>query len=191
MAAGLLRAVSRLLDLSVLPVEPLLRFLSMCCLSLLAMLITLQQELPAETNHKRYVYPVSAILYWCLEIIPPWYEILPFTGAVCCLLDNLPQLDLKHLQGGNLGSLCVSIEHHSTSSSNGSAVDAGWRSEWGRVASARTDPVNAAAACTASQPAAGQFHSATRDHTTPHGKHNLDIERCLYSLERDILYVYL
>ncbi|KAG7242037.1 hypothetical protein INR49_024082 [Caranx melampygus] len=53
MAAGLLRAVSRLLDLSVLPIEPVLRFLSQCCLSLLALLITLQQEAPAETNHKR------------------------------------------------------------------------------------------------------------------------------------------
>ncbi|KAF1387890.1 hypothetical protein PFLUV_G00084620 [Perca fluviatilis] len=53
MAAGLLRAVSRLLDLSVLPIEPVLRFLSLCCLSLLALLITLEQELPAETNHKR------------------------------------------------------------------------------------------------------------------------------------------
>lgn len=55
MAAGLLRAVSRLLDLSVLPIEPVLRFLSHCCLSLLALLITLQQEAPAETNHKRSV----------------------------------------------------------------------------------------------------------------------------------------
>ncbi|KAM6910385.1 testis-expressed protein 10 homolog isoform 1-T2 [Xenentodon cancila] len=53
MAAGLLRAVSRLLDLSVLPIEPVLRFLSQCCLSLLALLVTLQQEAPAETNHKR------------------------------------------------------------------------------------------------------------------------------------------
>ncbi|XP_036929268.1 testis-expressed protein 10 homolog [Acanthopagrus latus] len=53
MAAGLLRAVARLLDLSVLPIEPVVRFLSQCCLSLLALLITLQQELPSETNHKR------------------------------------------------------------------------------------------------------------------------------------------
>ncbi|XP_068180674.1 testis-expressed protein 10 homolog [Antennarius striatus] len=53
MAAGLLRAVSRLVDLSILPVEPMLRFLSQCCLSLLALLITLQQDLPTETNHKR------------------------------------------------------------------------------------------------------------------------------------------
>lgn len=101
---------------------------------------------------------------------------LPMVWAVWCLFDNLPQPDLKHLQGGNLGSLCVSIEHHSTPSSNGSAVDAGWRSEWGRAASAWTDPVNAAAACAASQPAAGQLHSATRDHTTLHGEHSLDID---------------
>ncbi|XP_068616452.1 testis-expressed protein 10 homolog [Brachionichthys hirsutus] len=53
MAAGLLRAVSRLVDLSVLPIEPMLRFLSQCCLSLLALLIALQQDLPTETNHKR------------------------------------------------------------------------------------------------------------------------------------------
>ncbi|CAG6015494.1 unnamed protein product [Menidia menidia] len=53
MATGLLRAVSRLLDLSVLPVEPVVRFLSHCLLSLLALLLALQQEAPTETNHKR------------------------------------------------------------------------------------------------------------------------------------------
>lgn len=53
LVAGLLRAVARLLDLSVLPIEPVLRFLSQCCLSLMALLITLQQEAPTETNHKR------------------------------------------------------------------------------------------------------------------------------------------
>lgn len=52
MAAGLLKAVSRLIDLSVLPGEPVLRFLCQCCISLLALLITLQQEAPAD-NHKR------------------------------------------------------------------------------------------------------------------------------------------
>lgn len=180
MAAGLLRAISRLLDLSVLPIEPMLRFLSQCCFSLLAMLITLQQELPAETNHKRYACPITTTLYWCLKMISPWYEILIFIGAICCLLDDLPQLALKHfvshLQGGNLGSLCVSIEHRSTPASNGSAVDAGWRSEWGRSAPARTDSVNAAAACTASQPAAGQLHSTARDHTTHHGKYSSDMD---------------
>ncbi|MEQ2294672.1 hypothetical protein AMECASPLE_006324 [Ameca splendens] len=53
MAAGLLRAVSRLLDLSTLPVEQVLRFLSQCCLSLLVLLVFLQQHAPMETNHKR------------------------------------------------------------------------------------------------------------------------------------------
>lgn len=53
MAAGLLRAVARLLDVSVLPSEPTLRFLSHCCLSLLALLVTLQTESPTETDHKR------------------------------------------------------------------------------------------------------------------------------------------
>ncbi|XP_058503508.1 testis-expressed protein 10 homolog [Solea solea] len=53
MVAGLLRAVSRLLDPSVMPTEPVVRFLSQCCLSLMALLFTLQQEAPAEANHKR------------------------------------------------------------------------------------------------------------------------------------------
>uniref|UniRef100_A0A3P8XV00 Pre-rRNA-processing protein Ipi1 N-terminal domain-containing protein n=1 Tax=Esox lucius TaxID=8010 RepID=A0A3P8XV00_ESOLU len=43
MAAGLLRAVARLLDQSVLPSEALLRFLSHCCLSLLSLVLTLQE----------------------------------------------------------------------------------------------------------------------------------------------------
>lgn len=55
MAAGLLKAVSRLADPSIMPTEPILRFLSHCCFSLLALLITLQQEIPEETNHKRCV----------------------------------------------------------------------------------------------------------------------------------------
>lgn len=55
MAAGLLKVVSRLADPSILPSEPMLRFLSHCCCSLLALFITLQQELPEETNHKRCV----------------------------------------------------------------------------------------------------------------------------------------
>lgn len=60
MAAGLLRAVSRLLDVSVLPSEPTLRFLSHCCLSLLALLITLQTDSPTETDHKRCAgFPLS------------------------------------------------------------------------------------------------------------------------------------
>lgn len=63
LAAGLLRAMSRLLDLSVLPIEPVLRFLSQCCLSLLSLLITLQQEAPAETNHRRCVKWLQPFIY--------------------------------------------------------------------------------------------------------------------------------
>ncbi|XP_053743094.1 testis-expressed protein 10 homolog [Synchiropus splendidus] len=53
MAAGLLRAISSLLDVSTLPNEQVLRFLSQCCLSLLTQLVTQQQEASANTNHKR------------------------------------------------------------------------------------------------------------------------------------------
>ncbi|XP_021164507.2 testis-expressed protein 10 homolog [Fundulus heteroclitus] len=53
MAAALLRAVSRLLDLATLPVEQVLRFLAQCCLSLLVLLVVLQEHAPTETNHKR------------------------------------------------------------------------------------------------------------------------------------------
>nr|XP_015806104.2 testis-expressed protein 10 homolog [Nothobranchius furzeri] len=52
-AAGLLRAVSRLLGPSVLPMEQVLRFLCQCCLSLLALLVTPQLEAAAEAEHKR------------------------------------------------------------------------------------------------------------------------------------------
>ncbi|XP_020792928.1 testis-expressed protein 10 homolog [Boleophthalmus pectinirostris] len=51
-AAALLKAMTRLRDRSVVPSEPVLRLLSLCCLSLLALLTTLQQETP-ETNQKR------------------------------------------------------------------------------------------------------------------------------------------
>nr|XP_061789913.1 testis-expressed protein 10 homolog [Nerophis lumbriciformis] len=54
MAAGLLVAVSRLMDMSILPVEPVLRLLSRCCLSLLTLLVTQHQEEAAEQyQHKR------------------------------------------------------------------------------------------------------------------------------------------
>lgn len=56
MAASLLKVVSRLIDLSVLPIEHLLRFLSQCCLSLLALCITLQQEARADAKYKRFVF---------------------------------------------------------------------------------------------------------------------------------------
>ncbi|XP_057691484.1 testis-expressed protein 10 homolog [Corythoichthys intestinalis] len=55
MAAGLLVAVSRLMDMSILPVEPVLRLLSRCCLSLLTLLVTQHQEEEAaeQDQHKR------------------------------------------------------------------------------------------------------------------------------------------
>lgn len=68
MAAGLLRAVSRLLDLSILPLEPVLRFLSQCCLSLLGLLVSVQQEAATENNHKRCVCMTEIYLSdlcWC------------------------------------------------------------------------------------------------------------------------------
>lgn len=68
-----------------------------------------------------------------------------------------------------MGRLCVGAELCSPPAPNGSAADAGGRSERGRAAPARPDPVHAAAACADSQPAAGQLHSAAGDHTTPHG----------------------
>ncbi|KAM4601066.1 testis-expressed protein 10 homolog isoform 1-T2 [Polymixia lowei] len=84
MAAGLLRAVSRLLDLSVLPSEPVLRFLSQCCLSLLALLLTLEQEAPSETNHKR-----EAIWSACVSA-----------------LSTVPRLLRMVLQSLRVGDLC-------------------------------------------------------------------------------------
>ncbi|KAM3873626.1 testis-expressed protein 10 homolog [Diretmus argenteus] len=84
MAAGLLRAVARLLDPSIVPIEPVLRFLSQCCLSLLALLITLQQEAPTDTNHKR-------------EAI--W-------GACVSAMSAIPRLLRVSLQSLRVGDLC-------------------------------------------------------------------------------------
>ncbi|XP_008321254.1 testis-expressed protein 10 homolog isoform X2 [Cynoglossus semilaevis] len=77
MAAGLLRAMSRLLDSSMVPIEPVLCFLSYCCLSLMSHLLTFHQESPAETNHKK-------------EVI--W-------GACVVALSNVPRLLRMVLQG--------------------------------------------------------------------------------------------
>ncbi|XP_048880364.1 testis-expressed protein 10 homolog isoform X1 [Brienomyrus brachyistius] len=53
-AAGLLRAVSRLLDPSLLPSDTLLRFLSDCCLSLLTLLLSLErQPVALDSTQKR------------------------------------------------------------------------------------------------------------------------------------------
>lgn len=69
-----------------------------------------------------------------------------------------------------MGSLRVSAEHRPSPAADGSAVVARWRSERGGAATARTDPVNAAAAHATAQPAAGQCRSAAGDYTAPHGK---------------------
>ncbi|KAJ3597830.1 hypothetical protein NHX12_001347 [Muraenolepis orangiensis] len=84
LAAGLLRAVSRLLELSVPPSEAVLRFLAQCCLSLLALLVTLQQEAPSETTHKR-----EAIWSACVS-------------ALC----SVPRLLRTVLQSLRVGDLC-------------------------------------------------------------------------------------
>ncbi|KAM4581153.1 testis-expressed protein 10 homolog [Odontesthes bonariensis] len=90
MAAGLLRAVSRLLDLSILPVEPVVRFLSQCLLSLLALLLTLQ-EAPAETNHKR-----EAIWGACVTALSSVPRLLRIVLQSMCVVDlneeEMPQL---------------------------------------------------------------------------------------------------
>ncbi|XP_028971501.1 testis-expressed protein 10 homolog isoform X2 [Esox lucius] len=83
MAAGLLRAVARLLDQSVLPSEALLRFLSHCCLSLLSLVLTLQHT-ASETNHKR-------------EAV--W-------GACVAALGSVPRLLRMVLQLLRVGDLC-------------------------------------------------------------------------------------
>lgn len=151
MAAGLLRAVSRLLDLSVLPLEPVLRFLSQCCLSLLSLLLTLQQEAPTETNHKRCAWNSFSDLCWLILI-----------KCVNTLA--------WHLQGSNLGCLRDSAEQHSSPAAGCPAVVARCQSERGGAAAARTDSLHAAAAHVAPQPAAGQHHSAARNPPAPHGK---------------------
>ncbi|TWW79248.1 testis-expressed protein 10 homolog [Takifugu flavidus] len=101
MAAGLLKAVSRLADPSIVPTEPILRFLSHCCFSLLALLITLQQEIPEETNHKR-----DAIWGVCVSAL----------SAVPRLLRTLLQLmqvkDLKEAELPQLGQILSMLLQH-------------------------------------------------------------------------------
>lgn len=84
LAAGLLVTVSRLLEMSVLPSEALLRFLAQCCLSLLALLVTFQQEAPSDTTHKR-----EAIWSACVSA-----------------LSGIPRLLRAVLQALRVGDLC-------------------------------------------------------------------------------------
>ncbi|XP_017280523.1 testis-expressed protein 10 homolog [Kryptolebias marmoratus] len=101
MAAGLLRAVSRLLDLSILPVEPVLRFLSQCCLSLMALLITLQQEAPAETDHKREAIWGSCVT--ALSSVPRLLRIV---------LQSMHVRDLNEEELPQLGQLLSMLLQH-------------------------------------------------------------------------------
>lgn len=91
MAAGLLKAVSRLIDLSTLPVEQVLRFLSQCCLSLLVLLVVMQQHAPTETNHKREAIWSSCVT--ALSSIPRLLRIVLQSMHVADLgSEELPQL---------------------------------------------------------------------------------------------------
>lgn len=90
MAAGLLRAVSRLLDLSILPMEPVLRFLSQCCISLLALLVSQQQEAPGHTNHKREAIWGACVSALCG--VPRLLRMLLQLRVADVAEDDLPQL---------------------------------------------------------------------------------------------------
>ncbi|XP_072316347.1 testis-expressed protein 10 homolog [Eucyclogobius newberryi] len=100
-AAALLKAVTRLRDRSVVPSEPVLRLLSLCCLSLLALLTTLQQETP-ETNQKR-----EAIWGSCVSAL----------GAIPRLLRMVLQLfrvgDLTEDELPHLGQVLSMLLQHS------------------------------------------------------------------------------
>uniref|UniRef100_A0A3Q3VSK4 Uncharacterized protein n=1 Tax=Mola mola TaxID=94237 RepID=A0A3Q3VSK4_MOLML len=115
MAAGLLRSVSRLVDLSVLPVESMLRFLSHCCLSLLALLITLQQELPADTNHKR-----EAIWGACISALGTIPRLLRMVLQLM-QVEDLNEEDLP-LLGQILSMLLQHVPLHSQLLANSSLV---------------------------------------------------------------------
>ncbi|XP_077383891.1 testis-expressed protein 10 homolog isoform X2 [Festucalex cinctus] len=88
MAAGLLKAVSRLMDLSLLPIEPVLRLLSRCCLSLLTLLVTQQQQ--QHDKHKR-----EAIWGACvasLSAVPRLLRMLLQLRVADLSQEELPQL---------------------------------------------------------------------------------------------------
>ncbi|CAG11931.1 unnamed protein product, partial [Tetraodon nigroviridis] len=129
MAAGLLKAVSRLVEPSVPPTEPTLRFLSHCCFSLLAQLVTLQQP-PEETNHKRCVWTLLGLPDLCslgLKRVCSsrdaiWGACVSALSAVPRLLRTLLQLmqgkDLRDAELPQLGQIlsmllssCSSKQH--------------------------------------------------------------------------------
>ncbi|XP_029115667.1 testis-expressed protein 10 homolog [Scleropages formosus] len=84
-AAALLRAASRLLDPSFLPSEALLRFLSDCCLSLLTLLLGLEQEAAAQDSAQKR------------EAV--W-------GACLAALSSVPRLLRLVLQCARVSDLC-------------------------------------------------------------------------------------
>nr|XP_057940448.1 testis-expressed protein 10 homolog [Doryrhamphus excisus]XP_057940449.1 testis-expressed protein 10 homolog [Doryrhamphus excisus] len=90
MAAGLLRAVSRLTDPSLLPMELVLRFLSRCCLSLLTQLVAEQQEAPDDSPHKREA--VWAACVTALSTVPRLLRMVLQIRVGDLAEDELPQL---------------------------------------------------------------------------------------------------
>uniref|UniRef100_A0A3Q4H501 Testis expressed 10 n=1 Tax=Neolamprologus brichardi TaxID=32507 RepID=A0A3Q4H501_NEOBR len=86
MAAGLLRAVSRLLDLSVLPLEPVLRFLSQCCLSLLSLLLTLEAIWGACVTALSSIPRLLRVVLQSLRVANLNEEELPQLGQILSML---------------------------------------------------------------------------------------------------------
>lgn len=88
-------------------------------------------------------------------------------------------LFLSRLQGGHLEFLCDGTQQRSPPAADRSAVDARGRPRLGGAAAARPDPLHAAAARAAAQPADGQRRAAARSHPESDGKHstsNLPVE---------------
>ncbi|XP_037130124.1 testis-expressed protein 10 homolog [Syngnathus acus] len=90
MAAGLLQAVSRLMDLSLLPIEPVLRLLSRCCLSLLTLLVTQPQQEAERDQHKREaIWGVCAV---SLSTVPRLLRMVLQLRVADLSQEELPQL---------------------------------------------------------------------------------------------------
>ncbi|XP_019747674.1 testis-expressed protein 10 homolog isoform X2 [Hippocampus comes] len=101
MAAGLLKAVSRLMDLSLLPIEPVLRLLSRCCLSLLTLLVTQQQQQQQQQDQHKW----EAIWGVCVASL----------GTVPRLLRMVLQLrvaDLSQEELPQLGQILYMLMQH-------------------------------------------------------------------------------
>uniref|UniRef100_A0A3Q0S9Q1 Testis expressed 10 n=1 Tax=Amphilophus citrinellus TaxID=61819 RepID=A0A3Q0S9Q1_AMPCI len=86
MAAGLLRAVSRLLDLSILPLEPVLRFLSQCCLSLLGLLVSVEAIWGACVTALGSIPRLLRVVLQLLRVSDLNEEELPQLGQILSML---------------------------------------------------------------------------------------------------------